>query len=66
MLDLLFNLGDNLLLLAGVLYLILCQLITKRKGFPLWYINGVIWGLSLPLMITGLGLGVYELMGGYY
>ena len=64
MLDLLFNLGDNLLLLSGVLYLTLCQLIAKRKGFLFWYVEGVVWGLSIPLMITGLGLGVYELMGG--
>lgn len=65
MLDLLLNLDHHLLLVASVLYLMLCQLIAKRKGFLFWYVEGVVWGLSIPLMIIGLVLGMYELMGGY-
>ena len=66
MLDILLNLDHHILLVATMLYLMLCQLIAKRKGFLYWYIEGVVWGLSVPLIIIGLGLGVYEFMGVCY
>lgn len=65
MLDILLNLDNYPFLVILITYLILCQSLAKLKGFKHWYIEGIIYGLSIPLMVVGICLGVYKLLGGY-